>query len=300
MTSQSSSARVSAGSTSGLQGRVSTLTASYSTPDLCFSPSGTTLAQSISVPSLSSASDLSSSSYSSIPFSSSNCTINSINSTRSSGRPFYGHRRFDGDGVLDYAWLSRQSPTLPLHMPARYPSSRRASRPLASLGRLMRDYTGVLFAYLPHSLWDRAVFLVFCIYVVILSKALLGIDVGPATAICSPAAQPSAFNSTAFSDSLLHNLDSRPQVDLKVVAPAAAFMPSKQDARLDRQNSIPAEAFPRVERAVEGTARQSSPDRVVSSGSGNERRQDATTGPDSSSEDLSRRQETDTSLYDCD
>lgn len=173
------------GPTSVLQGRPARpngIPPSFSTPDLSFSPSGSLLSQSISVPSLSSVhsacSLTTSSSFSSVPVSActSSCSLSSsshisTNNLPCTLRPCDLERKKEG-------WFSAgsRSPILPLPAPTRlrYLSTRRKKASLGAFTRLTGAYMHPVLRQLPRSLWDRVVLLVFCVYVVVLFRALLG------------------------------------------------------------------------------------------------------------------------------
>ncbi|TCD70528.1 hypothetical protein EIP91_002874 [Steccherinum ochraceum] len=226
----------------GRQTRFGTLSSSYSTPDLCLSPSGSTLAQSTSVPSLTSTvttSDLASSSYSSIPVSNSSCSAGSIRSARSTDRLHHGFRQFEdrtsGGATNGFLWLSSgYSPILPAPTPFSY-VSRRRKRPLAVFLNTGTRYMRSSVKHLPSSLWDRLVFVVFCVYVAILFRALFGFGVTPSSTLDYPhlPVPPSAASGNVSSDATFVDLPNGPHQypddsESKVVAPASAFRPSKQ------------------------------------------------------------------------
>ncbi|KAH8104578.1 hypothetical protein BXZ70DRAFT_1005098 [Cristinia sonorae] len=200
---------------SSLQGRharsgSNILGASYSTPDLCLSPSGVSLLQSTSVPSLVdtlTASDLTSASYTSIPVSDS---ARSISGNAS-------HPANDAWSLGEKYWSTGQSPILP--SPPSTSSYRRRKG-------MLTTFLHPISRLLPASLWDRIIFLIFCVYVAVLFRALLGLGGTPVSDSCtvmqnmSSVSQPQATGVTVAVEP--------EEMEVKVVVPAELFMPAKQ------------------------------------------------------------------------
>lgn len=109
------------------------------------------------------------------------------------------------------------------------------------LGRAIYRCLRPLSDHLPHSLWDRIVFLVFCVYVVVLFRALFGLGAPPSLPVdvsCVTVATPA--ESSNFSEptpAVIFHEDHSGQSGVQAVNPAVSFtsLPAIQKATSDDQ-----------------------------------------------------------------